>query len=81
MALLVQNMKKRLKYRNFLKREKSIKNIPYRVKTDVILPLECTLYVQMKPFWKLLRILGLLPYFEKPETGDGTIILEHALNN
>lgn len=34
-----------------------------------IKPLECTLYVQMKPLWKLLRIWGMLPFVEVIDEG------------
>ena len=37
-----------------------------------IKPLECTLYVQMKPLWKFARFWGILPFLEIPETGTNS---------
>lgn len=58
------------------RKRKPIRGFRYRA-NKTITPLKCTLYVQMKPLWKLMRVMGLLPYVEVPETG---IIYENFFN-
>lgn len=56
-----------------------VKKLILSMNEKKIVPLECILYTQMKPFWKFLRLMGLLPYVEVPETGK--IVTFAALRN
>lgn len=67
-----------MKIRSKISNETSIKtpinNTPLN---KIIKPLECVLYTEMKPLWKVLRLMGVWPYVEVHETGKNFLQIVH----